>query len=105
MDGEVGDIVRDAIAKRTHAHEEDWKWFRYQSFQAAYVRDLRRFKIRSVPAISCSDSARSLSISYRSFTRLATHIVKPGKPLAMCRPENCTSAEILRLSNHCWSGY
>jgi len=119
MDGEVGDIVRDAIAK-TGLVPMKRKWdngFRQitssSSRQLNSVDDLRGFKIR-VPVTALLTSlfsglgALPSSISYNElYSALQTHVVEGQEnPLAQVSTGKLYEVQkYCALSNHCWSGY
>jgi TRAP-type transport system periplasmic protein len=119
MDGAVGDIVRDAIAK-TGIVPLRKKWdngFRQitssSSRQLNSVDDLRGFKIR-VPVTALLTSlfsglgALPSSISYNElYSALQTHIVEGQEnPLAQVSTGKLYEVQkYCALSNHCWSGY
>jgi len=119
MDGEVGGIVRDAIAK-TGLVPMKRKWdngFRQitssSSRQLNSVDDLRGFKIR-VPVTALLTSlfsglgALPSSISYNElYSALQTHVVEGQEnPLAQVSTGKLYEVQkYCALSNHCWSGY
>lgn len=119
MDGGVGDIVRDAIA-RTGVVPLRKVWdngFRQitssSSRQLNSVDDLRGFKIR-VPVTALLTSlfsglgALPSSISYSElYSALQTHIVEGQEnPLAQVSTGKLYEVQkYCALSNHCWSGY
>src|SRR5580693_8490328 len=119
MDGAVGDIVRDAIAK-TGIVPLRKKWdngFRQitssSSRQLNSVDDLRGFKIR-VPVTALLTSLfsglgalpSSISVS-ELYSSLQTHIVEGQEnPLAQISTNKFYEVQkYCALSNHCWSGY
>jgi tripartite ATP-independent transporter DctP family solute receptor len=119
MDGAVGDVVRDAIA-RTGIVPMKKKWdngFRQitssSSRQLNSVDDLKGFKIR-VPVTALLTSlfsglgALPSSISYNElYSSLQTHIVEGQEnPLAQVSTGKLYEVQkYCALSNHCWSGY
>jgi tripartite ATP-independent transporter DctP family solute receptor len=119
MDGGVGDIVRDAIAK-TGVVPMKKMWdngFRQitssSSRQLNSVDDLKGFKIR-VPVTALLTSlfsglgALPSSISYSElYSALQTHIVEGQEnPLAQVSTGKLYEVQkYCALSNHCWSGY
>ncbi|WP_461335342.1 TRAP transporter substrate-binding protein [Bradyrhizobium embrapense] len=119
MDGGVGDIVREAIA-RTGVMPLKMVWdngFRQitssSSRQLNSVEDLRGFKIR-VPVTALLTSlfsglgALPSSISYSElYSALQTHIVEGQEnPLAQVSTGKLYEVQkYCALSNHCWSGY
>lgn len=119
MDGGVGDIVREAIA-RTGVMPLKMVWdngFRQitssSSRQLNSVDDLRGFKIR-VPVTALLTSlfsglgALPSSISYSElYSALQTHIVEGQEnPLAQVSTGKLYEVQkYCALSNHCWSGY
>jgi tripartite ATP-independent transporter DctP family solute receptor len=119
MDGAVGDVVRDAIA-RTGIVPMKKKWdngFRQitssSSRQLSSVDDLRGFKIR-VPVTALLTSlfsglgALPSSISYNElYSALQTHVVEGQEnPLAQVSTGKLYEVQkYCALSNHCWSGY
>ncbi|UFX49051.1 TRAP transporter substrate-binding protein [Bradyrhizobium sp. 41S5] len=119
MDGGVGDIVRDAIA-RTGVVPLKKVWdngFRQitssSSRQLNSVDDLKGFKIR-VPVTALLTSlfsglgALPSSISYSElYSALQTHIVEGQEnPLAQVSTGKLYEVQkYCALSNHCWSGY
>ena len=119
MDGGVGDVVRDAIAK-TGIVPMKKMWdngFRQitssSSRQLNSVDDLRGFKIR-VPVTALLTSlfsglgALPSSISYSElYSALQTHIVEGQEnPLAQVSTGKLYEVQkYCALSNHCWSGY
>jgi tripartite ATP-independent transporter DctP family solute receptor len=119
MDGSVGDVVRDAIAK-TGVVPMKRMWdngFRQitssSSRQLNSVDDLRGFKIR-VPVTALLTSlfsglgALPSSISYSElYSALQTHIVEGQEnPLAQVSTGKLYEVQkYCALSNHCWSGY
>src|SRR6476661_773800 len=119
MDGAVGEVVRDAIAK-TGIVPMQKKWdngFRQitssSSRQLNGVDDLRGFKIR-VPVTALLTSlfsglgALPSSISYSElYSALQTHIVEGQEnPLAQVSTGKLYEVQThCALSNHCWSGY
>jgi TRAP-type transport system periplasmic protein len=119
MDGGVGDVVRDAIAK-TGIVPMKKMWdngFRQitssSSRQLNGVEDLRGFKIR-VPVTALLTSlfsglgALPSSISYSElYSALQTHIVEGQEnPLAQVSTGKLYEVQkYCALSNHCWSGY
>jgi TRAP-type transport system periplasmic protein len=119
MDGGVGDIVRDAIAK-TGIVPMKRMWdngFRQitssSSRQLNSVDDLKGFKIR-VPVTALLTSlfsglgALPSSISYSElYSALQTHIVEGQEnPLAQVATGKLYEVQkYCALSNHCWSGY
>ncbi|WP_375709891.1 TRAP transporter substrate-binding protein [Bradyrhizobium sp. Ce-3] len=119
MDGGVGDIVRDAIA-RTGVVPLNKVWdngFRQitssSSRQLNSVDDLKGFKIR-VPVTALLTSlfsglgALPSSISYSElYSALQTHIVEGQEnPLAQVSTGKLYEVQkYCALSNHCWSGY
>ena len=119
MDGEVGDIVRDAIA-RTGIVPMKKKWdngFRQitssSSRQINSVDDLKGFKIR-VPVTALLTSLfsglgalpSSISVS-ELYSALQTHIVEGQEnPLAQVSTNKMYEVQkYCALTNHCWSGY
>jgi len=119
MDGEVGDVVRDAIAKAGIVPmQKIWdNGFRQitssSSRQLNSVEDLRGFKIR-VPVTALLTSlfsglgALPSSISYSElYSALQTHIVEGQEnPLAQVSTGKLYEVQkYCALSNHCWSGY
>jgi tripartite ATP-independent transporter DctP family solute receptor len=119
MDGEVGDLVRDAIGKAGIVPmKKIWdNGFRQitssSSRQLNSVEDLRGFKIR-VPVTALLISlfsglgALPSSISYSElYSALQTHIVEGQEnPLAMVSTGKLYEVQkYCALSNHCWSGY
>jgi TRAP-type transport system periplasmic protein len=119
MDGGVGDVVRDAIAK-TGVMPMKKMWdngFRQitssSSRQLNSVDDLKGFKIR-VPVTALLTSlfsglgALPSSISYSElYSALQTHIVEGQEnPLAQVSTGKLYEVQkYCALSNHCWSGY
>jgi TRAP-type transport system periplasmic protein len=119
MDGGVGDVVRDAIAK-TGIVPMKKMWdngFRQitssSSRQLNSVDDLKGFKIR-VPVTALLTSlfsglgALPSSISYSElYSALQTHIVEGQEnPLAQVSTGKLYEVQkYCALSNHCWSGY
>lgn len=119
MDGGVGDIVREAIA-RTGVVPLGKVWdngFRQitssSSRQLNGVDDLKGFKIR-VPVTALLTSlfsglgALPSSISYSElYSALQTHIVEGQEnPLAQVSTGKLYEVQkYCALSNHCWSGY
>ena len=119
MDGGVGDVVRDAIAK-TGIVPMKKMWdngFRQitssSSRQLNSVDDLKGFKIR-VPVTTLLTSlfsglgALPSSISYSElYSALQTHIVEGQEnPLAQVSTGKLYEVQkYCALSNHCWSGY
>ena len=119
MDGGVGDIVREAIA-RTGVVPLKKVWdngFRQitssSSRQLNSVDDLKGFKIR-VPVTALLTSlfsglgALPSSISYSElYSALQTHIVEGQEnPLAQVSTGKLYEVQkYCALSNHCWSGY
>jgi TRAP-type transport system periplasmic protein len=119
MDGGVGDVVRDAIAKAGIVPmKKMWdNGFRQitssSSRQLNGVEDLRGFKIR-VPVTALLTSlfsglgALPSSISYSElYSALQTHIVEGQEnPLAQVSTGKLYEVQkYCALSNHCWSGY
>jgi tripartite ATP-independent transporter DctP family solute receptor len=119
MDGDVGDVVRDAIAKAGIVPlRKVWdNGFRQitssSSRQLNGVEDLRGFKIR-VPVTALLTSlfsglgALPSSISYSElYSALQTHIVEGQEnPLAQVSTGKLYEVQkYCALSNHCWSGY
>ena len=119
MDGGVGDIVRDAIAKTgVVPMKKVWdNGFRQitssSSRQLNSVDDLKGFKIR-VPVTALLTSlfsglgAQPSSISYSElYSALQTHIVEGQEnPLAQVSTGKLYEVQkYCALSNHCWSGY
>ena len=119
MDGGVGDIVRDAIAKAGIVPmKRIWdNGFRQitssSSRQLNSVDDLKGFKIR-VPVTALLTSlfsglgALPSSISYSElYSALQTHIVEGQEnPLAQVSTGKLYEVQkYCALSNHCWSGY
>jgi TRAP-type transport system periplasmic protein len=119
MDGVVGDVVRDAVAK-TGVVPMKRMWdngFRQitssSSRQLNSVDDLKGFKIR-VPVTALLTSlfsglgALPSSISYSElYSALQTHIVEGQEnPLAQVSTGKLYEVQkYCALSNHCWSGY
>ncbi len=119
VDGEVGELVRDAIAK-TGLVPMKRKWdngFRQitssSSRQLNSVDDLKGFKIR-VPVTALLTSlfsglgALPSSISYNElYSALQTHVVEGQEnPLAQVSTGKLYEVQkYCALSNHCWSGY
>ncbi len=119
MDGGVGDVVREAIAK-TGIVPMKRMWdngFRQitssSSRQLISVDDLKGFKIR-VPVTALLTSlfsglgALPSSISYSElYSALQTHIVEGQEnPLAQVSTGKLYEVQkYCALSNHCWSGY
>jgi len=119
MDGEVGELVRDAITKAGIVPMKR-KWdngFRQitssSSRQLNGVDDLREFKIR-VPVTALLTSlfsglgALPSSISYNElYSALQTHVVDAQEnPLAQVSTGKLYEVQkYCALSNHCWSGY
>jgi TRAP-type transport system periplasmic protein len=119
MDGGVGEVVRDAIAK-TGIVPMQRMWdngFRQvtssSSRQLNSVEDLKGFKIR-VPVTALLTSlfsglgALPSSISYSElYSALQTHIVEGQEnPLAQVSTGKLYEVQkYCALSNHCWSGY
>lgn len=119
MDGGVGDVVRDAIAKAgITPMKKVWdNGFRQitssSNRQLNSVDDLRGFKIR-VPVTALLTSlfsglgAQPASISYNElYSALQTHIVEGQEnPLAQISTGKLYEVQkYCALSNHCWSGY
>ena len=119
MDGGVGDVVRDGIAKAgIVATGKIWdNGFRQitssSSRQLNGVEDLKGFKIR-VPVTALLTSlfsglgALPSSISYSElYSALQTHIVEGQEnPLAQISTGKLYEVQkYCALSNHCWSGY
>jgi len=119
MDGGVGDVVRDAIAKAGIVPmKKIWdNGFRQitsaSSRQLNSVDDLKGFKIR-VPVTALLTSlfsglgALPSSISYSElYSALQTHIVEGQEnPLAQVSTGKLYEVQkYCALSNHCWSGY
>jgi tripartite ATP-independent transporter DctP family solute receptor len=119
MDGEVGDIVRDAIGRAgiVPMHKIWDNGFRQitssSSRQLNSVEDLKGFKIR-VPVTALLTSlfsglgALPSSISYSElYSALQTHIVEGQEnPLAQVSTGKLYEVQkYCALSNHCWSGY
>lgn len=119
MDGEVGNLVREAIA-RTGIVPMRRKWdngFRQitssSSRQINSVDDLKGFKIR-VPVTALLTSLfsglgalpSSISVS-ELYSALQTHIVEGQEnPLAQVSTNKMYEVQkYCALSNHCWSGY
>jgi tripartite ATP-independent transporter DctP family solute receptor len=119
MDGGVGDLVREAIAKTgVMPLRKVWdNGFRQitssSSRQLNSVDDLKGFKIR-VPVTALLTSlfsglgALPSSISYSElYSALQTHIVEGQEnPLAQVSTGKLNEVQkYCALSNHCWSGY
>ncbi|WP_461191593.1 TRAP transporter substrate-binding protein [Bradyrhizobium sp. UFLA06-06] len=119
MDGGVGDLVREAIAKTGVVPlKKVWdNGFRQitssSSRQLNSVDDLKGFKIR-VPVTALLTSlfsglgALPSSISYSElYSALQTHIVEGQEnPLAQVSTGKLYEVQkFCALSNHCWSGY
>ncbi len=119
MDGGVGDLVREAIAKTGVVPlKKVWdNGFRQitssSSRQLNSVDDLKGFKIR-VPVTALLTSlfsglgALPSSISYSElYSALQTHIVEGQEnPLAQVSTGKLYEVQkYCALSNHCWSGY
>jgi tripartite ATP-independent transporter DctP family solute receptor len=119
MDGGVGEIVREAIAKAgVVPMKKIWdNGFRQitssASRQLNSVEDLKGFKIR-VPVTALLTSlfsglgALPSSISYSElYSALQTHIVEGQEnPLAQVSTGKLYEVQkYCALSNHCWSGY
>jgi len=119
MDGGVGEVVRDAIAKTGIVPlQKMWdNGFRQitssSSRQLNSVDDLKGFKIR-VPVTALLTSlfsglgALPASISYSElYSALQTHIVEGQEnPLAQVSTGKLYEVQkYCALSNHCWSGY
>lgn len=119
MDGGVGDLVREAIAKTGVVPlKKAWdNGFRQitssSSRQLNSVDDLKGFKIR-VPVTALLTSlfsglgALPSSISYSElYSALQTHIVEGQEnPLAQVSTGKLYEVQkYCALSNHCWSGY
>ncbi|TWC05369.1 tripartite ATP-independent transporter DctP family solute receptor [Bradyrhizobium macuxiense] len=119
MDGSVGDLVREAIAKAGVVPlNKVWdNGFRQitssSSRQLNSVDDLKGFKIR-VPVTALLTSlfsglgALPSSISYSElYSALQTHIVEGQEnPLAQVSTGKLYEVQkYCALSNHCWSGY
>jgi tripartite ATP-independent transporter DctP family solute receptor len=119
MDGGVGEVVRDAIAKTGIVPmQKIWdNGFRQitssSSRQLNSVDDLKGFKIR-VPVTALLTSlfsglgALPASISYSElYSALQTHIVEGQEnPLAQVATGKLYEVQkYCALSNHCWSGY
>src|ERR1700709_210126 len=119
MDGDLGDLVRDAISKTGIVPmKKVWdNGFRQitssSSRQLNGVDDLRGFKIR-VPVTALLTSlfsglgALPSSISYSElYSALQTHIVEGQEnPLAQVSTGKLYEVQkYCALSNHCWSGY
>src|SRR6201747_1782078 len=119
MDGGVGELVREAIAKAgIIPMKKIWdNGFRQitssSSRQLNTVEDLRGFKIR-VPVTALLTSlfsglgALPSSISYSElYSALQTHIVEGQEnPLAQVSTGKLYEVQkFCALSNHCWSGY
>jgi tripartite ATP-independent transporter DctP family solute receptor len=119
MDGDLGDLVRDAIGKTGIVPmKKVWdNGFRQitssSSRQLNSVDDLRGFKIR-VPVTALLTSlfsglgALPSSISYSElYSALQTHIVEGQEnPLAQVATGKLYEVQkYCALSNHCWSGY
>jgi TRAP-type transport system periplasmic protein len=119
MDGDLGDLVRDAIGKTGIVPmKKVWdNGFRQitssSSRQLNHVDDLRGFKIR-VPVTALLTSlfsglgALPSSISYSElYSALQTHIVEGQEnPLAQVSTGKLYEVQkYCALSNHCWSGY
>jgi TRAP-type transport system periplasmic protein len=119
MDGGVGEVVRDAIAKTgivpmRKAWDNGFRQITSSSSrQLNGVDDLRGFKIR-VPVTALLTSlfsglgALPSSISYSElYSALQTHIVEGQEnPLAQVSTGKLYEVQkYCALSNHCWSGY
>jgi TRAP-type transport system periplasmic protein len=119
MDGGVGDVVREAIAKTgivpmRKAWDNGFRQITSSSSrQLNGVDDLRGFKIR-VPVTALLTSlfsglgALPSSISYSElYSALQTHIVEGQEnPLAQVSTGKLYEVQkYCALSNHCWSGY
>src|SRR6201996_573996 len=119
MDGDLGDLVRDAIGKTGIVPmKKVWdNGFRQitssSSRQLNHVDDLRGFKIR-VPVTALLTSlfsglgALPSSISYNElYSALQTHVVEGQEnPLAQVSTGKLYEVQkYCALSNHCWSGY
>jgi tripartite ATP-independent transporter DctP family solute receptor len=119
MDGGVGEVIRDAIAKAGIVPmKRVWdNGFRQitssSSRQLNGVEDLKGFKIR-VPVTALLTSlfsglgALPSSISYSElYSALQTHIVEGQEnPLAQVSTGKLYEVQkYCALSNHCWSGY
>jgi tripartite ATP-independent transporter DctP family solute receptor len=119
MDGGIGDVVRDAIARAGIVPmKKVWdNGFRQitssSSRQLNSVDDLKNFKIR-VPVTALLTSlfsglgALPSSISYNElYSALQTHIVEGQEnPLAQVSTGKLYEVQkYCALSNHCWSGY
>jgi tripartite ATP-independent transporter DctP family solute receptor len=119
MDGDLGDVVRDAITK-TGVVPMKKKWdngFRQitssSSRQINSVEDLKGFKIR-VPVTALLTSLfsglgalpSSISVS-ELYSALQTHVVEGQEnPLAQVSTNKMYEVQkYCALSNHCWSGY
>jgi TRAP-type transport system periplasmic protein len=119
MDGDLGDLVRDAIGKTgivpmTKVWDNGFRQITSSSSrQLNSVDDLRGFKIR-VPVTALLTSlfsrlgALPSSISYSElYSALQTHIVEGQEnPLAQVSTGKLYEVQkYCALSNHCWSGY
>lgn len=119
MDGGVGDVVRQAIAKSgiVPMHKVWDNGFRQitssSSRQLNSIDDLKGFKIR-VPVTALLTSlfsglgALPASISYSElYSALQTHVVEGQEnPLAQVSTGKLYEVQkYCALSNHCWSGY
>jgi tripartite ATP-independent transporter DctP family solute receptor len=119
MDGDVGDVVSEAIAKSgivpmRKAWDNGFRQITSSSSrQLNGVDDLRGFKIR-VPVTALLTSlfsglgALPSSISYSElYSALQTHIVEGQEnPLAQVSTGKLYEVQkYCALSNHCWSGY
>lgn len=119
MDGGVGDLVREAIAKTgvvplRKAWDNGFRQITSSSSrQLNSVDDLKGFKIR-VPVTALLTSlfsglgALPSSISYSElYSALQTHIVEGQEnPLAQVSTGKLYEVQkYCALSNHCWSGY
>jgi tripartite ATP-independent transporter DctP family solute receptor len=118
MDGGIGDLVRDAIAKAglmpmTSVWDNGFRQITSASRQLNAVEDLKGFKIR-VPVTALLTSlfsglgALPSSISYSElYSALQTHIVEGQEnPLAQVSTGKLYEVQkYCALSNHCWSGY
>jgi tripartite ATP-independent transporter DctP family solute receptor len=118
MDGGIGELVRDAIAKAglmpmTSVWDNGFRQITSASRQLNAVEDLKGFKIR-VPVTALLTSlfsglgALPSSISYSElYSALQTHIVEGQEnPLAQVSTGKLYEVQkYCALSNHCWSGY
>ena len=119
MDGDLGDVVRDAITKTgVVPMKKNWdNGFRQitssSSRQINSVEDLKGFKIR-VPVTALLTSLfsglgalpSSISVS-ELYSALQTHVVEGQEnPLAQVSTNKMYEVQkYCALSNHCWSGY